>query len=782
MLSPIWIARYWHWLAFPAARAAVLGLTLGVWLRFKRWPAATVSGWWRGLLYAALLMPLLSLMPGYQLRLPGRFFAARAATSPTSRDAQTLAEAEPNLPASLSASSPVNSSASSPAASQSFKPAAWVRGTDNFANRRQPRQAREITPGDFPRMAATPYKGAEFPEIAARAYAAREQASFPSVVAARHAGGDEARANAGRSGALMKAEQIWLALYLTIAGLLAARWLAAWLLTRKLVRAGRPVCMPTLPRLLERECARLGLRRRPELRLSATAMAPLTAGWRKPVILLPEDSAGWSEARLGMVLAHELAHVSRRDYFHRLLSALHICIFWFNPLSWWLDRRLHEAAEQAADDAAVASGASAAAYAEMLLDFVARLSRGWQPLALGGLHAPLAQPHRMARRLERLFDPPPRPAGRGAKLWSWALAAPLLYGLAGLHLAAARPKPTGISQPQARQAARASQRTQASQPVRAMQTAQVTQAVPTPAPQGGVRQAAHQATASSGKRSLHQKRQPAPTPRRRIESYYLHAGHLTASAGESAPGEGLTGNYLWFRSGGKSYVIRDPKVLAAAAQIMSRASQYMAREMPLLHLNLSTELAAGSMRVMQRQMQMLQLRMQRQQMLGQRELAQAMTQLQAAKLQMPSLARLQGESELIRRQVEQQLKGFHAINTPQWRAEMRRAERQAQADMEQARRQLQVEQQALAKSSHILQRKWQQRLAQQQAQWQAGFRRLQKRNWARARARMARQQAKIRQRLARLRAKQRRAMEQSQKQLRQLLRRALHSGIAKPQN
>src|SRR5487761_586075 len=146
MLSPIWIARYWHWLAFPAARAAVLGLTLGVWLRFKRWPAATVSGWWRGLLYAPLLMPLLSLMPGYQLRLPGRFFTARAATSPTSRDAQSLAEAEPNLPASLSASSPVNSSASSPAASQSFKPAAWVRGTDNCAGRRQPRQAREITP------------------------------------------------------------------------------------------------------------------------------------------------------------------------------------------------------------------------------------------------------------------------------------------------------------------------------------------------------------------------------------------------------------------------------------------------------------------------------------------------------------------------------------------------------------------------------------------------------------------------------------------------------------
>ena len=50
-----------------------------------------------------------------------------------------------------------------------------------------------------------------------------------------------------------------------------------------------------------------------------------------------------------MVLAHELAHLRRRDHWVRLVELVVSVLHWWNPLVWWVRRRLHAVEEQCCD-------------------------------------------------------------------------------------------------------------------------------------------------------------------------------------------------------------------------------------------------------------------------------------------------------------------------------------------------------------------------------------------------------------------------------------------------
>src|SRR5277367_1204712 len=93
--------------------------------------------------------------------------------------------------------------------------------------------------------------------------------------------------------------------------------------------------------------------------------APVTIGNR---ILLPASWSGWDSAKLEAVLAHEEAHVRRRDWAIAVMARLNRCVFWFHPLAWWLERQLARLAEQPCDDEALAVVQDREQYARTLLD------------------------------------------------------------------------------------------------------------------------------------------------------------------------------------------------------------------------------------------------------------------------------------------------------------------------------------------------------------------------------------------------------------------------------
>ena len=140
----------------------------------------------------------------------------------------------------------------------------------------------------------------------------------------------------------------------------------------------------------------------PRLAESELLSVPVTFGIRHPSILLPATWREWEPTELDAVLAHEVSHVARRDALTERLSLLHRAIFWFSPLSWWLDRRLAELAEEASDDAALAAGADRTRYAETVLGFFAALEAApgrvwWQGVAM-------ASAGQAEKRLDRILE------------------------------------------------------------------------------------------------------------------------------------------------------------------------------------------------------------------------------------------------------------------------------------------------------------------------------------------------------------------------------------------
>ena len=104
-----------------------------------------------------------------------------------------------------------------------------------------------------------------------------------------------------------------------------------------------------LSALLEELRGRLGCRRRVEVRETPDLTTPATAGWRRPVVLLPEDWRSWDGHERRAVLAHELAHVCRDDYLTGLVARLALALHFYHPLVHWLAARLRLEQELAAD-------------------------------------------------------------------------------------------------------------------------------------------------------------------------------------------------------------------------------------------------------------------------------------------------------------------------------------------------------------------------------------------------------------------------------------------------
>lgn len=76
----------------------------------------------------------------------------------------------------------------------------------------------------------------------------------------------------------------------------------------------------------------------------------MTFGVLRPVILLPEGLDAQSEA-FRLVLAHELAHVKRRDCVRKLLFTVCLCLYWWNPLVWCMAILAGRDMELACDEA-----------------------------------------------------------------------------------------------------------------------------------------------------------------------------------------------------------------------------------------------------------------------------------------------------------------------------------------------------------------------------------------------------------------------------------------------
>ena len=122
---------------------------------------------------------------------------------------------------------------------------------------------------------------------------------------------------------------------------------------------------------------------------SAVVDAPILIGWLQPLIILPLAAmAHMTAAQVEALLAHELAHIRRRDYAINLLQTIAEALLFFHPAVWWISRRIRQEREHCCDDAAIAVAGEATAYAEALMALASWREREFQP-SLGAAKGPL---------------------------------------------------------------------------------------------------------------------------------------------------------------------------------------------------------------------------------------------------------------------------------------------------------------------------------------------------------------------------------------------------------
>ncbi|MDP2497348.1 MAG: M56 family metallopeptidase [Candidatus Palauibacterales bacterium] len=186
----------------------------------------------------------------------------------------------------------------------------------------------------------------------------------------------------------------------------------------------------------------LGLPARVDLHLSREDVPPLSWGFWRPRILLPDHAVEWPEDQRRAVLLHELGHARRRDVFTQTVAAISCAVFWFNPLVWFAAARMRDERERACDDLVLQSGVGSTSYAECLLDLARRLSPSpGSRIALVGMTRGTDLVERVDRLVSRAA--PRQPPGRTTTFVS-VLAALAVLGTLAPHVIA-RPECQGRS-------------------------------------------------------------------------------------------------------------------------------------------------------------------------------------------------------------------------------------------------------------------------------------------------------------------------------------------------
>lgn len=350
--------------------------------------------------------------------------------------------------------------------------------------------------------------------------------------------------------------------------LLLAAWAAGVLLmlmhslrgyraSRALVRSATECTDAGLQQALQLAAEAHGLRRSPQLKLSAQIRSPQLIGPWRPVLLLPaRELPTMSADDLDMALTHELIHLQRRDLWWGLLPALSQHLFFFHPLVHVAAREYALAREEACDGEVVAGHDHCRHdYGRLLVQL------GVAPRPAVGVASASPNLRSLKRRLRTLQQT--RSVPRVASLAITALF--VVIGIAPLRLVAAPPPPAAPQAPVAPTAptaptppAPAPEPPPAPPPVSAPQPPQAPAAPRAPAPPEAL--ADDVSFVTHGKLNI--TRQPA-------QAFVLIGGEsnfVDASVADLKQARRDAGNdqpALWVRRGQDRYLIRDPAVLKA---------------------------------------------------------------------------------------------------------------------------------------------------------------------------------------------------------------------------
>ena len=145
-------------------------------------------------------------------------------------------------------------------------------------------------------------------------------------------------------------------------------WLGVWRLRTQVAAVPQAIAAKT------EQLAKVMRVAQPLIRTSQRVTQAIAVGFFKPMILLP---ASWltelSPEMLETIIAHELAHIRRRDLWVNLFQRVVEAFLFYHPAMWWLSRRVRIERELCCDAMVVEATQDRLLYAETL-EHVGRLS------------------------------------------------------------------------------------------------------------------------------------------------------------------------------------------------------------------------------------------------------------------------------------------------------------------------------------------------------------------------------------------------------------------------
>lgn len=147
---------------------------------------------------------------------------------------------------------------------------------------------------------------------------------------------------------------------------------------------------------------------------SPTVMVPITLGWHRPAIILPEQMASCASPELLIAaIGHEMTHIRRRDYAWNIFYELLVLPISFHPVAALVKRRINETRELACDETVGELVMDAHDYARSLVGLANYVSLSSRPTyTLGVDDADILE-----RRIMKLFEKMPSASKRPARVW-----------------------------------------------------------------------------------------------------------------------------------------------------------------------------------------------------------------------------------------------------------------------------------------------------------------------------------------------------------------------------
>ena len=138
---------------------------------------------------------------------------------------------------------------------------------------------------------------------------------------------------------------------------------------RRLRQVGHQPVSQDVDQHAVRIAKQLGIMRKVTVRISSRVNVPIAFGILKPIVLLPVYVLSeLTPEQVDLILAHELAHIRRRDFLANALQTMIESVFFYHPVTWWISRAVRIEREHCCDDLAMTThGGDRIEYARTLL-------------------------------------------------------------------------------------------------------------------------------------------------------------------------------------------------------------------------------------------------------------------------------------------------------------------------------------------------------------------------------------------------------------------------------